>query len=49
MQQLFCDDNLEKKQGKGKALTGLAHKLARAVYDMLKRDTAVDLDKFFQA
>jgi hypothetical protein len=32
---------------KGKALTVLAHQLARAVYDMLKRDTACDLDKFF--
>jgi transposase len=31
---------LEKKHGKGKALTILAHKLARAVYYMLKRDTA---------
>src|ERR671918_392649 len=28
---------LEKKHGKGKALTVLAHKLTRAVYDMLKR------------
>jgi transposase len=37
---------LEKKHGKGKALTILAHKLARAVYYMLKRDTAFDLDKF---
>jgi transposase len=39
---------LEKKHGKGKALTVLAHKLARAVYYMLKRETAFDLDKFFQ-
>jgi transposase len=39
---------LEKKHGKGKALTVLAHKLARAVYYMLKRNTAFDLDKFFQ-
>jgi transposase len=39
---------LEKQHGKGKALTVLAHKLARAVYYMLKRDTAFDLDKFFQ-
>ena len=31
---------LEKKHGKGKALTVLAHKVARAVYDMLKRNTA---------
>jgi transposase len=38
---------LEKKHRKGKALTVLAHQLARAVYDMLKRDTAFDLDKFF--
>ena len=37
---------IEKKHGKGKALTILAHKLARAVYYMLKRDTAFDLDKF---
>ena len=29
----------EKKHGKGKALTVLAHTLARAVYDRLKRDT----------
>jgi transposase len=38
--------HLVKKHGKGKALTGLAHKLARAVYYMCKRDTAFDLDKF---
>ena len=38
---------LAKKHGKGKALTVLAHKLARAVYYMLKRETAFDLDKFF--
>jgi transposase len=38
---------LTKKHGKGKALTVLAHKLARAAYYMLKRDTAFDLDKFF--
>ena len=40
---------LEKKHGKGKALTVLAHKLGRAVYYMLTRDTAFDLDKFFKA
>jgi transposase len=39
---------LEKKHGKGKALTVLAHKLARAIYSMLKRETAFDLDKFFK-
>jgi transposase len=37
---------LAKKHGKGTALTVLAHTLARAVYDMLKRGTAFDLDKF---
>jgi len=36
---------LEPKHGKGKALTILAHKLARAVYDMLKRDTVFAMDK----
>ena len=39
---------LEKKHGKGKALTILAHKLARAVYYLLKRDTVFDMQKFFQ-
>ena len=52
---LFLRDNpaaqkllarLEKKHGKGKALTILAHKLARAVYYMLQRQTAFDLDTF---
>ena len=37
---------MEKKHGKGKALTILAHRLARAVYYMLKRDTAFDMEKF---
>ena len=37
---------LEKKHGKGKALTILAHRLARAVYYMLKRKTAFDMEKF---
>jgi transposase len=37
---------LERRHGKGKSLTVLAHKVARAVYYMLKRDTAFDLDKF---
>jgi transposase len=52
---LFLRDNpagqkyltrLEKKHGKGKALTVLAHKLARAVYCLLKRHTAFEMDKF---
>jgi transposase len=37
---------LEHKHGTGKALTIVAHKLARAVYYMLKRDTAFDMQKF---
>jgi transposase len=39
---------LEKKHSKGKALTILAHKLARAVYYMLKRQTAFDMQTFLQ-
>jgi transposase len=39
---------LAKKHGKGKGLTSLAHTLARAVYDMGRRDTVFDLDKFLQ-
>jgi transposase len=39
---------LETKHGKGKALTVLAHKLARAVYYMLRRDTVFDMDKFLR-
>jgi len=55
---LFLRDNpaaqkflsrLEQKHGKGKALTILAHKLARAVYYMLKRQTAFHLQQFLQA
>jgi transposase len=37
---------LEHKHGKGKALTVLAHKLARAVYHMLQRETVFDMDTF---
>jgi transposase len=40
---------LEKQHGKGKALTILAHKRARAVYDMLKRRVAFDLNTFLQS
>jgi transposase len=39
---------LQRRHGKGKALTGLAHKLARAVYYMVKRETAFDMDRFFK-
>jgi transposase len=52
---LFLRDNsagqkyltrLAKKHGQGKALTLLAQKLGRAVYDMLKRQQAFDMHKF---
>jgi transposase len=36
---------LEKKHDKGKALTILAHRLARAVYSLRQRQTAFDLEK----
>jgi len=39
---------LEKKHDKGKALTILAQKLARAVYYMLTRKVAFDTETFFQ-
>ncbi len=39
---------LEKKPSTGTAFTILAHKLARAVYYMLTRQTAFDLDTFLQ-
>jgi hypothetical protein len=39
---------LEKRHGQGKALTGLAHTWARAVYYMLTRDTAFDLNTVFK-
>jgi hypothetical protein len=37
---------LENKHGKGKALTVLAHKLARAVYYMLQRKTVFEMGTF---
>jgi transposase len=52
---LFLRDNpegqkflsrLEKKHDQGNALTILAHKLARAVYSMLKRKVAFDMKRF---
>ena len=39
-----CLARVEKKHGKGKALTILAHKVARAVYDLLTRDTVCAMD-----
>jgi transposase len=41
-----CLTRWEKKHSKGKALTILAHKLARAVYYRLKNKTAFDMAKF---
>jgi transposase len=38
---------LERKHGKGKAMTILAHKLGRAVYFMLRRREAFDRETFF--
>ena len=40
---------LEHKHGKAKALTVLAHKLGRAVYDLLTREQAFDLKRFVTA
>jgi transposase len=40
---------LEKQHGQGKALTVLAHQLARAVYYRLKRGVAFDLNAFLQS
>jgi transposase len=37
---------LEKKHSKGKALTILAHRLARAVYQLLRREHAFDMNTF---
>ena len=41
-------ERLKKKHGKGKALSILAAKLARAVYFMLSRGKVFDPDKFYQ-
>ena len=40
---------LEHKHGKAKALTVLAHKLGRAVYDLRTREHAFDLNRFVTA
>ena len=37
---------LQRKHGKGKSLAILAHKLGRAVYFMLERKTAFQMDRF---
>ena len=40
---------IEKKHGKGKALSILAHKLGRAVYFMLARKQPFDLERFLRS
>lgn len=40
---------LQTRHGKGKALTVLAHKIARAVYFMLKREKAFEMKRFLNA
>lgn len=42
-------DRLAKKHGKGKALSILAHRIGRAVYFMLKRKRAFDLERFLRS
>src|SRR5262249_40631658 len=42
-------DKLSSKHGKPKALSILAHKLGRAVYYMLSRKQAFDMNKFFNS
>lgn len=44
-----CLSRLDHTHGKGQACTILAHTLARAVYNMGKRQTAFDLQQFLQA
>ena len=46
-QKLF--QRLQRKHGQGKALSILAHKLGRAIYPMLARGTACNLEKFMAA
>jgi transposase len=42
-------EKLSSQHGKAKALSILAHKLGRAVYYMLKRKQAFDMNKFFNS
>ena len=44
----YCT-KLAHQQGNAKALTGLTHKLARAVYYLLTREQAFDLHRFVTA
>jgi transposase len=40
---------LERKHGKGKSLSILAHKIGRCVYHMLQRNTVFDMERFMAA
>ena len=40
---------IERKHGKGKALSILAHKLGRTIYFMLSRSKPFDEERFFAA
>jgi len=40
---------IEKRHGKGKALSSLAHKIGRAAFYMLSRGTVFSMDKFLAA
>ena len=40
---------IERKHGKGKALSILAHKLGRSMYFMLSRSRPFDEERFFAA
>ena len=40
---------IEKQNGKGKALSILAHKIGRAVFYMLSRGTVFSMEKFLAA
>ena len=42
----YRDTRLEKRHGKGKALSILAHKLGRAAYYMLLRGKAFEIERF---
>ena len=42
-------DRLTSKHGKAKALSILAHKLGRAIYYLLKREQAFEINKFFSS
>ena len=40
-------NRMERRHGKGKALSILAHRLGRAVYHLLKREKTFDAEMFF--